>query len=284
MSGSNGNTKEAFLNRLNKAKDLYQKEEWEAAAILYHQLIDESPANDFSPFELWVELAWVYDHLGRYESTIICLKQVIEKNPQYHGISDVFRLTAQSQRKLGRSKKAIENLLASLDHLESDSEKSFEIQYEIAQVHFERGEYSSAKEYFAAIQEHFEYGDNDTLLANFYYTYAFSEFYLQNFVEAERLFEDMWRIAPTDQLKTLALYGKSFIFFNDNRHEALIEIVEQIFKLDPEFSDKETMAYFLCVSYKAINDRAKFEMFFQQLKQNYPEGKYAEHYDGLEQW
>jgi tetratricopeptide (TPR) repeat protein len=280
----NNNGGESFSKRLIRARELYRTGDWNAAATLYHQLIDEAPKYHMSSYELWGELAWSYYHLKRYESTLICLKQVTEKSPDYPKMADVYRLSAQCQAFLGRTKLALESWQKALKIIPDGDPLKKEVEFEIAQVHFQRGEFSIAKKYFDELSDYFKYETDDAKAANYLYQFGFTEYYLRNYVNAEKYFEEMFHLAKDDAAKALALYGKAFIQFNDSRYEALIGTVEEILGLNPEFQDKESLAYFMCVSYKSLNDRIKFDMFFNELKKNYPEGRYSEYYDDLQKW
>ena len=218
MSDSN-NGSNSFAQRLKRARELYRSEEWNSAATLYHQLIDEAPKYHMDPYELWVELAWTYYHLKRFESAIICLKQVAEKSENYVKIHDVYRLLGRCHAHVGRTKLAIEAWKKALEHLPTEDPKRKEIEYELGGIYFQRGEFPIAKKYFEELNDYFKYESNEELVANYYYQFGFTEYYLRNYVNAEKYFEEMYHIAPSDKYKALALYGKAFVQFNDHRYD-----------------------------------------------------------------
>lgn len=284
MVNTDPNDKNDFNSRLLRARSLFEKGDFEAASFIYHQLIDEANDKTIGIVELWVELAWAYYRLNRFESTIICLKQVIEKPRNYNKIFDVYRLKGLCHLHLGRLKIAADDFEKALELIEfSDPDRRF-LLYDLGQVYFQRGEYPLAKEIFAEAKTLFEYENNNEELAKIHYSLGFCHYYLDDYRSALTEFEDMFAIADEKPTRALALYGQSFIMLNFSSFEKLIQLVNEIPALDPEFQDKETLAYFLCRSYKALQDRVKFDLFYRELKKNYPEGKYASYYADLENW
>ena len=73
----------SYKKRLERARELSENKNYEEASALYHQLIDEAKENKDDPLILWVELAWIYYYLKRFESTIICLNQVVAHADEY---------------------------------------------------------------------------------------------------------------------------------------------------------------------------------------------------------
>lgn len=284
MSPNQENSDTSYKKRLERARELHENKNYEEASALYHQLIDEAKENMDDPLILWVELAWVYYYLKRFESTIICLNQVVAHADEYEKMVDIFRLIGYSHQHLGRPQKAIDAHVRALELVdESGPERKF-LLFEIGQIHFQRGEYPIARKYLEEARELFEMESDNEGLAKIYYSLGFTYYYLGNYQDALILFEDMEAIAEDKKTKSLAFYGQIFVDLNFSNFENIIKKAQQIFTLDPDFEDKETIAYFLCISYKALQDRVNFDLFYSQLKENYSEGKYANQYNDLENW
>jgi len=284
MVNVNGENENSYSKRLKRARELFKSENFEEASILFHQLIDDAKKEQIEELDLWVELGWSYFHLKRFESTIICLQQILKNQADYDKISQVYHLIGLSHVHLGRQKKAINAFELGLHNVDpGDSQKRY-ILFDIGQVHFQRGEYPICKKYFEEARTLFEYESDNEDLAKLYYSLGFTYYYLQDYSESYIIFEDMEKVADIENTKALSLYGQAFIMINFGNYEKLIELVSGITEYNPDFEDKETLAYFMCVSYKALQNRVKFDLFFSQLKKKYPEGKFSGFYEELGNW
>jgi tetratricopeptide (TPR) repeat protein len=272
------------IERLKRARELYQQEHYSEAAVLYHQLIDAAGNAPAQVKELWVELAWAYFHIQRFESTLICLKQVWQDAGDYPHLDDVYLLAARCHNLLNRTQRALDVLQRGLEVSQVASVKQAEILTELGQTYFQRGEYPLAVKPLQQAQEIYQYSDDDEALARVEYALGFTHYYLQQYTQADEHFNALMALTDEREVQALGIYGKAFIEHNFGQHEAVIKSIEKVLTLHPDFNDRESLAYLMCRSYKGLQDHVHFDMFFRELKENYPQGRYQQYYEELENW
>jgi tetratricopeptide (TPR) repeat protein len=272
-----------FVEYLQKARTHFAEKNFEQAAILFHHLIDAAPNYGFPVAELWVELSWSYFHMQRYESVVVCLSQLEKNNLEYAVMEDVHYLLGVSHMHLGRTRLSMTAFQSGLNLIDASHPKYPLFYFQLGQLAFTRGEYSIAEKHLNTARDFIDETDTNAL-ESVHYLLGFALYYLKKYDEAEMLFDDLINLTEKPENRALGFYGKSFVCYQNENYEPLVELITNVYDNAPEFADKETMAFFLCLGYKAKNDAVNFNLFFEKLLADYPEGRYADEYEKLRAW
>ena len=99
---------------------------------------------------------------------------------------------------------------------------------------------------------------------------------------AESYFTDFLQNTVDEEDKSPGLFGMAHIYFKQKNFSELIKAAEKILSIDRDFFDKETLAYFLCISYLETEKWSDSRRFLEQLKKRNPHGRYSRDYKRIE--
>ncbi|MCK5077179.1 MAG: tetratricopeptide repeat protein [Calditrichia bacterium] len=261
---------------LDKAHTYFLEEKYEEAQNIYEDLLYNMGVDGPDRIIAEFEYSWVLYRQKRYDEAIAVLSKL--KNADELTLMQKF----DAVRLLGFAYIAKNNFTEAIDILKEsdkinlpDNDKKFML-FELGKALFIEGSYNEAFPYFERVFNQFDAGDIYSHSAAFYegFIYLFQE----QLVLAIEKFTYIIENASTGELLASGLFGMAHVQFKNGRYEELLKVCEDILKVYPEFHDMESLAYFTTKSYFMLEQWGKFKLFFEQLKYNFPDGKYQEEY------
>jgi len=274
-------SEQKILKQLESARDFYLKGDYPKAIEIYRELetvLKDDPEN---LAVILIELGWAFYNNQDYEQAIERMEKAIagkKINPQQ--IFDCYRIIGFCHEMLKKDDLAIKNLESALKIDISRSAKRYAI-FELGKIYFTAGQIVKAQEYLKEANQLFEESELEYKTALAYYL-GFAAYFEKNFPLAQKHFNFV--IQRGKDYKTLAggYFGLAHLHYQHKEYEALIDTSEKIMRLDDTFFDKETLGYFLCEAYLNLKDKKELSNFFSELKNVYPEGRYASEYPKFE--
>jgi len=267
---------------VRKARNLFQQKNFEDAIKIY-QAAEKKLEPDSNQLHLiQIEMGWCFYSAGKYENAVICLQNALS----YPGLIlqqqfNCLRLIGFSLAAQNLTQEALPYLQKAIQLPLSDFDKRFTI-YQLGKLFFLRGEWQKAKPLVEKAFRQFNAAETEYLNTCRYYL-GFIAYFEKNDAEAENHFRAL--IHPDLDAKTRATgyFGLTHILYEKRQFSVLIDTCEKIVALQPEFYDKETLAFFLCRSYMELKMWNELENFFNRLKDVYPQGRYAISYPFFEE-
>ena len=112
---------------------------------------------------------------------------------------------------------------------------------------------------------------------------GFILFYEKENRKAEKLFERIISDSENEADKASGYFGVAHLLYEKQDYDALITCCQTIIRLNPEFFDMETLAFFLCRSYLELEMWDELSIFLPNMMDSYPEGRYAVAYRQLQE-
>ncbi len=256
-------------NKLEESKAIYEK-------LLYEQNITGSERT-LAEFEY----SWILYRQKLFPESIAILSRIgNEKELSDQQRFDALKLLAFSYEALNDWENAKKNMLAADEIKLDDQEKKYLI-FELGKVLFIEGSYDKALPYLERAEKAFSDDDHYRLSAGFYKGFIF--LFKNEPDKAAEMFAQIIEFADTPELLSSGLFGMAHVYFKTENFENLLKTCRDITGVYPDFDDKETIAYFSVTAYFMLEQWDNFSLFYEQLKYNYPNGKYAETYDIFEE-
>ncbi len=268
----------SFDESLRTARNQFENKNYRNARLLYFRALDQTQDKKAQAI-IWSELSWVYYHEGQYQQAVEAAENVLINDPDYRGVSDVYRLQGFSYLAMQNETMAERMLALSLQH-DSESDKQNYTKFEMGKLHFKRGSYDLAYPYFESTLEYFEKKQREYLHSTLFYL-GFIFYYLQNDRKATELFDRLLRESNDKTRKASALFGLAFVQFRKKDYPRVISLCENIISEDEQFYDKESVAFLTAASYHYLGRKDVFEAYYQQIQAAYPDGRYAKELDRL---
>ncbi len=269
-----------ILDKLQQARNDYLDQNFPRAIKTYHELVELLKDDEQNLPIIHIELGWSYFFDQQYDRAIEWLNKALNSN--YLTIQQKFdctRLIGFAYEMKEDYPQAKKYLLASLDFDLPLTTKRYAY-FELGKVYFMEADYLEAEHYLKPLLNIFRPVEPEYYYALRYYL-GFTAFFQKDLVRARNLFEELIQQNTDTRHKVLGYFGLAHIHYQEEDYQALIDICDKIMVMNPEFFDKETIAYFLAYAYVHTGDWETAEMFFKELEAQYPQGRYASKYPFL---
>jgi len=274
-------TKEEIIDVLKQAQRAFMGQDYAQAIEKYgwvEQYIQDDPENLAA---LWSEMGWTYYLMQDYPKAIAILSKALQSpHLNQKQVFDCLRITGFSHEYAGNPDKAIAFLQDALLQPVADEEKRYTY-FELGKIFFAQNMSRDAKPYLEKAQKLLDKTDHDYLQTTLYYL-GFIAFFEKEMEKSEDFFRTYIKNAANEQAAVPGYFGMAHLYFERKNFESLLEISQKIMQLDDVFFDRETIAFFLCKSYLALNKWKELGVFLPELKAAFPNGRYAAVYPEMQ--
>lgn len=270
-------TKAQLIDALKGAQQAFVQQDY-ATALMKYQWVEKHIQDDPENLPpLWIEIGWTYYLMQNYANAISFFNKALKSEGlSEKQVFDSLRLIGFAHSGAGNFEKAIAYLQDALRRDVPEAEKRF-VYFELGKIFFSQHSVREAKPYLEKAMVLMTGADQEYVQTTIYYL-GFIAFFERDLPEAQRLFEAFIANAPTESAQAPGHFGLAHLHFHEKDYAALLELSQKIMALDPDFFDKETIAFFLCKSYQELGMLTELALFFKELRENYPEGRYARVY------
>lgn len=221
-----------------------------------------------------IESGWCFYQLKDFSKAIHCFQQALqEKSLSALQRFDCLRLWGFSLQAMGNHAEAIKQLQQALQETVEEEQKRF-VYFELGKLYFLEGQFGDARVHFLAAQALFHEEDPDYRQSCTYYL-GFIAYYQRKIAQARKYFNHYIENSTRPADQAAGYLGLAYLFSHQGEAVALQDTCEKIMAVDPDFSDKESLAYFLCKSFMAQRKWEELELFLGELTSHYPQGRYA---------
>jgi tetratricopeptide (TPR) repeat protein len=274
-------TPEQILNVLRAAQQAALKQDYPQALQKYLWVAEQIWDDPDNLPLVQIEIAWAYYHLQQYDKVIAYLERALEsKVLTFHQIYDALRLIGICYNLMGENAKAIAYLEDAVIQPIPDKDRRYAM-FELGKMYYANNDIKKSQPYFASALPLFDKDEAEYQQTCKYYL-GMIAFFDDDLATAEAYFTDFLQNAVDAEDKSPGLFGMAHIYFKQKDFSKLVEVAEKILSSDRDFFDKETLAYFLCVSYLETGKWADSRRFLEQLKKRNPRGRYARDYKRID--
>jgi|GEM_PF-2526928 len=271
-----------ILDRLRQAQEYFMQKDYQRALENYHSIeadLKDSPENQPA---IWIEIGWNYYLLKQFQHAAAYFEMALESpHINQKQVFDCLRLTGFCYEFMENPDKALAFLQDALNQPIEDKDKRF-VLFETGKIFYRQNLTREARPYLEKSLEFFSQEEKAYLRANRYYL-GFILFYEKENRKAEKLFESIITDSETDADKASGYFGIAHLLYEKQDYDALITCCQTIIRLNPEFFDMETLAFFLCRSYLELEMWDELGIFLPNMMDSYPEGRYAISYRQLQE-
>ncbi|MFZ0392000.1 MAG: tetratricopeptide repeat protein [Calditrichia bacterium] len=266
-----------LMNILSEARRLYEQKSFTEAIRRYREAADHLKEDADNLPIVQIELGWSYYAAQQYREAVRVFQKALASGKlDDQQKFDVLRLCGFSLELSGDWQQAHDYLDKALRVEIAERIKRFTY-FEMGKLLFIRGKISEAEQFLQTAEDLFEDDEPDYLLTLNYYM-GFSRFFQGNYKEARRRFDFIIQNAGEPEKKVGGYFGLAHLHFKNKEYPALLDLTERILLLDPEFYDRETLAFFSCEAFFHLNKWEDLERFFREMVQRYPHGRYFKEY------
>ena len=274
-------TEREILRRLQKARDAYLNQDYPKALQEYHWVAEQIQDDPDNLPIIWIEIGWSYYYNKDYRKSIEYLQRAIDSGKlQEQQTYDCLRLIGFAYGSLQEFEKALDYLNRACEFSVRESDKRY-IYFELGKIYFLQGNLKKAEPHLQKAWKLFRIEERDYKLALAYYL-GFVHFFNRDFVEARKHFNRIVQMGEINKERAPGYFGLAHLAYEEKNYPLLIDLCEKVVQLDPDFYDKETLAYFLCTGFMHLRMWEALADFFQEIKENYPNGRYRISYPVFE--
>ena len=271
------NSEQQILDDLAAARNYYSNGKYSQAIEIYSRLAELLRDDKENSAIIQIELGWSYYQNQDYPKVMECLQKAreggtLDKQQEF----DCYRLSGFSLEMLGQRKEALVQLKKAVEMQVPETVKRYSY-FELGKILFVDGQMMEAQHYFALAQSLFSDQEKSYQTALAYYL-GFINYFQKNYSAARKNFDYVVQHSDDHKTKASGYFGMAHLYYQQKDYPVLIDICEKIIRLDEAFFDKETLGYFLCESYLHLKNWESLENFFNELKGQYPEGRYHKEY------
>ena len=265
---------------LEKARLHLEQKQYKNARLMYFQAFNQV-SDPKARAIIWAELSWVYYYEGEYGRAIEAAENVLLHDEDYRARDDLFRLQGYAYIAQKNNILAERYLTQSLNENNTDDKQQY-VKYELAKLHFSRGNYDLAHPLFEEILDFFSGRDADYKMSVLFFL-GFVCYYLESFSQARGYFEQILSDDPTDSRKASGFFGLAFVEFHDKNYLNVISLCEKIMGLAPDFFDRESVAFLTAASYYHLGRFDIFNEYSRELIKAFPNGRYVNELQAMQQ-
>jgi tetratricopeptide (TPR) repeat protein len=144
----------------NLGATYFDRKDYEPAEVVYQQILRHAQARDTDQRRALIELAKVYRKEGASTRAVACYEKFLKAFPDDPAVPTVFLDLGRTLRSLGTFRLALASFYNVINSTMKLSNEGFEdyrtlaktAQFEIAETHFQEGEFEEASKYFSRLQ------------------------------------------------------------------------------------------------------------------------------------
>ena len=275
-------TEQEILDRLARARDAYLDRDYNRALMDYLWVAEHIKDDPDNLPIVQIEIGWSYYYSGKYEKAIEYLIKALESDKlDAQQRFDALRLIGFAYEGLGQTDKALEYLNKALTEDVNEHAKKY-VYFELGKILFQQNKIAEAEQYLTKTLGLFRDEEVDYRLAIAYYL-GFAAFLKRDLEAARKYFYQIIHQAPSDKEKATGYFGLAHIFFEEKDAPVLFDTCEKILSLNPDFEDKETLAFFTAFAFMYMKMWPELEQTYRRLQENYPQGRYSNYYPVFEE-
>jgi tetratricopeptide (TPR) repeat protein len=265
---------------LEKARIHLEQKQYKNARLMYFQAFNQVSEPRIRAI-IWAELSWVYYYEGDYIKAIEAAENVLLHDENYRARDDLFRLQGYAYIAQKNTTLAERFLTQSLSENSTDDKQQY-VKYELAKLHFSRGNYDLAYPLFEDVLDFFARRDADYKMSVLFFL-GFVCYYLESFAKARGYFEQILSDDPPASRKASGFFGLAFVEFHDRNYLNVISLCEKIMSLAPDFFDRESVAFLTAASYFHLGRLDIFNEYSRELIKAFPNGRYLDELKAMQQ-
>lgn len=271
---------QSFEEKIKEAQKLYLDHQYEKALEKYLQIEQELPSEDENLPVVQLEIGWTYYAMKDYRQAIPYLEKGITSLPEDKYPRELF----DCLQMLGFASEGIHDYSSAMKWFQKALQLPVEekakamLSFHLGKLLFSLTKYDEAKKYLEPLLKGKPALLDSSFLQTIRYFLGFIAISEDDYSRAMTYFQEYISHAPDEKNKAPGYYGLAFIHNARKEFTAVVDACKKVIQLDPEFFDKESIAYFLCMAYMQLEMWEELDMFFRELQNNYPEGRYAEVY------
>ena len=258
---------------LETARILFDKKEYAKAESIYLQL-EQKTKSSVDKAIIWAELSWLYYSQKKYNKSIVAADKVILNDENYKAKERIFRVQGYAYLELNKLDSASRYLELSLEQNSELPEQQY-VKFELGKLYFKKGEYDKALPFLEEIEKYFM-RENQEYYYSILFFLGFSYYYLENLSNATKCFDTIIKANPSTERYVSALFGMSYVEYQNKNYLEVISFCEKIMTLDENFFDKESVGFLTAASYLHLGREDIFNVYFDQMIKSYPSGQYIE--------
>ncbi len=275
-------TEQEILERLANARNAYLDRDYNRALIDYLWVAEQIKDDPDNLPIVQIEIGWSYYYSRKYEKAITYLEKALASGKlDAQQRFDALRLIGFAYEGLGKVPQALDYLKRALQESVNEHAKKY-VYFELGKILFQQNRIGEAEQYLKQIIGLFREEEIEYRLAIAYYL-GFAAFLRRDLDSARQYFYQIIHQAPTDKEKATGYFGLAHIFFEEKDAPVLFDTCEKILTLNPEFEDKETLAFFTAFAFMYMKMWPELEQTYRRLQQNYPDGRYRNYYPVFEE-
>jgi tetratricopeptide (TPR) repeat protein len=257
---------------LDKARQQHAAEDYKQAIETYQTVLDQT-ADEKEQAKIYLELAWVYYKIKQFEEAITSINAVMRLDPDFEEKAEIFRIKAFSYIALNELELAEKFLEKSLN-LDRSSEKQQIVIFELGKIYFKKQEYDQALKQLNDVDSYF-FQNNQEYWRTVTFFKGFCHYYLKQFEQSEKNFEELLENSEDQKSKANALYGLAYLSFEMKDYLKTINLCEAVITNDPDFFDLETVGFMVSTSFHYLGRDDVFKEYAEKMVQQYPDGRYT---------
>lgn len=266
-----------ILEKIQEARESYINKDWNQAIRSYKWIEEQIKDDPVNLPIIWIELGWSYYNLKDFENCILSLEKALNGNLlNVRQKFDCQRLIGFSYAFAGNNKNAIKLLTMAIKQKISDEEKKYAY-FKLGEILFIEGAIKKSKEHLIKVEKYFSWKETDYKKVLEYYL-GFIAFYEKRFKDAENHFTKIIDHASNNKDKASGYFGIAHILQQRKNYKESVNICKKILELDKDFYDQETLGFFFCKSFSELKQYKEFAIFFTELREKYPKGRYNSYY------
>ena len=256
---------------LETARELFEKNEYEKAALLYLQIEQKTDSSEDKAI-IWAELSWLYYNQKKFEKSIEAADLVILNDENYKAKERLFRVQGYAYLGLNKLDMAAQYLELSIEQNSELPEQQF-VKFELGKLFFKKSEYDKALPFLEEIEYYFK-AENQEYYYSVLFFLGFSYYYLENLSNAKKCFDTIIKANPSKERYVSAIFGMAYVEYQNKNFLEVITLCEKIITLDENFFDKESVGFLTAASYLHLGREDIFKIYFDQMTKTYPSGRY----------
>lgn len=272
--------RDKIILRLHGAQEAFLEKDYRTSLSQYKWLenhLQDEPEN--LPF-IWIEIGWNHYFLKDFRNAIFYLRKALDSRQiNSRQIFDCLRLLGYCYEYTGNPDRALAYLQDALQQSVEDPIKRH-VHFEIGKIFFAQNNALAAKPYLEKAYKFFD-DDEASYCQTIRYYLGFIAYIESQPLKAKAFFNEMIENSIDPGGKAPGFFGLAHLAYEAKQYQEVLEACLQIVDFDPDFYDKETLAFFLCRSYMELKKWKELEVFLPQLLENYPDGKYKSAYPTL---
>lgn len=266
-------------DKIDQARQAIQEERFDDAIKIYGDIIN-SEADDLTYYQTYQDLGYLYYEHKKYDDSIYYLNLALGLDFD-DDLGRIHRILGFSHIQKGTLVEAVPFLEESLQLQSEKNTEYFICKYELGKAHFHLNELEEAMGYFAKCEPFFKETQKVYYASVLYFSGLIRFMQKETEVASDYFKSIINHSGLTDMEKLNGYFGQMFIANVNKDGDELIRLAGKILEVAPKFYDKETLTFFTLKAYQYQSRELEYEHLLDLFISDYPDGKYSDQYDEL---